>query len=89
MFWWTYKVVLRYTKRLPSESMLCVLKCSETSRPTEAKFNGAPPSDRGKRWKAYSNVLLLFIIVKSSRWGHLAGILPHIWPRSAALSAGL
>ena len=51
MFWWTYKVALRYTKRLPSEIYACVLKCSETSRPTEAKFNGAPPSDRGKDGK--------------------------------------
>ena len=78
--------------KAPSGAYVCVFKFSETSGQTEAKFHVAPPWDRGKRWKAYSNDLghlLLFIIVNPPGAGLLAGILPQIWPHSAWLLAGL
>ena len=66
---------------------VCVFKFSETAGPSEAKFHVAPPWDRGKDGK-HSNDLghwLLFFIVNPRGRGHLAGILPQIWPRSAGL----
>ena len=63
----TYTVAFEYCMlKAPSGMYVCVFKFSETTGPTEAKFHVAPPWDRGKRWKAYSNDLghlLLFIIV--------------------------
>ena len=50
-----------------------------------------PPWERGKDGKLIQNDLghLLIVIIVYQGRGHLAGILPQIWPRNAGLLAEL
>ena len=71
-----------------SAQYLC--KFSKTIGPTEA-FHVTPPWERGKDGKLIQNDLghLFIVIIVYQGTGHLAGILPQIWPRSAGLLVGL
>ena len=75
-------------------SVLCsaqyICKFSETTGPTEA-FHVTPLWERGKDGKLIQNDLghLLIVNIVYQGAGHLVGILPQIWPRSAGLLAGL
>ena len=75
-------------------SVLCsaqyICKFSEITGPTEA-FHVTPPWERRKGGKIIQNDLghLLIVIIVYQGRGHLAGILPQIWPRNAGLLAEL
>ena len=97
-----YTVLLLFDIYLPAKflvhtsyiSVLCsaqyICKFSETTEPTGA-LHVTPPWQRGKDGKLIQNDLghLLKSLLLTRGRGHLAGILPQIWPRSAGLLAGL
>ena len=83
-----FQVETSYIYVLCSAQYIC--KFSETTGPTEA-FHVTPPWERRKDGKLIQNDLghLLIVIIVYQVRGHLAEILPQIWPRSAGLLAEL